>query len=532
MTWERVRAARARFAAEEGTICKDWGGKLPVALVYPNAYRLGMSNLGIHAIYAFLNSRPDVVCERVFWEGREKDTGQPPVSIESQRPLTDFAVVAFSVTYELDYLNLPAILAASSLPLYAAQRDETHPLIIAGGACITANPMPVAPFFDCLFIGEAEAILPRLLELIEQERGSKRDTLLSVLSKMPGAYVPLYAGQVVQRQWTEDVDAFPVHSAVLTRDTELGDMYLLEVERGCRWACRFCLVCGMFRPMRARSLDSLVAQAEIGLKYRRRVGLVGPDVPDHPQFEQLLTRLKQMGAETSVSSLRVRPLSSLALSELARSGSGTVALAPEAGSQRLRDVIRKGIGEDDIVNAMHVISREKMKQVRLYFMIGLPTETDDDIGEIASLTLKCASALEQKRSGVRITLSVAPFVPKAGTPFEWMPMERVAVLERRLARLKVRLQPEGVKVVGESPAWSQVQAVLARGDSRLAPAMAGMRELSLPAWRRSLEESDLDAERYAHRKWDTNEELPWAKIDSGRSLDYLKQELERALREQ
>ncbi|MCJ7743712.1 MAG: B12-binding domain-containing radical SAM protein [Dehalococcoidales bacterium] len=281
--------------------------------------------------------------------------------------------------------------------------------------------------------------------------------------------------------------------------------------------------------MRFRSVDQLVAQAEVGLKYRKRLGLVGPAVADHPRFEELLTRLKEMGAKISVSSLRVKPLYSIALRELAKGGTRTVALAPEAGSERLRRVIKKGITEDDILKAMHQVAEEKIKQIKLYFMIGLPTETDEDIAAITDLTLKCKAILDRRQTGTRLILSVAPFVPKAGTPFEWLPMEKPSVLKQRLAWLKKELQPKGIQIKSESPDWSEVQAVLARGDAKLAEVLANVEAVSLSGWRKAVRKYDLDTNHYAHERWNTTEELPWSILDSGTKPSCLELELQRAL---
>jgi radical SAM superfamily enzyme YgiQ (UPF0313 family) len=515
MSWDKVREAKQRLSRETGTAFKDWGGRLPIALVYPNSYYIGMSNLGIHAIYSFLNNYPNIVCERAFWQKEDWDNPRPTLSLESQRPLADFPVLAFSVNYELDYFNIAPILKANGIPVYAADRDESHPLVIAGGPCIIANPMPLAPFFDCLCIGEAEAILPAMLPILAEGLKGKRHELLATLAFVPGVYVPQsHPKNRIVRQWTRNLDDSPVHSIVLTPDTELGDLYLIEVQRGCQWGCRFCLVSNAFHPMRFRSVDNLIAQAEVGLKYRKRLGLVGPAVSDHPRFEELLTRLKEMGAEISVSSLRIKPLYPVALRELAKGGTRTVALAPEAGSERLRRVIKKGITEDDILKAMHRVAEESIKQIKLYFMIGLPTETDEDIAAIPNLTLKCKAILDRWQTGTRLILTIALFVPKAGTPFAGLPMEELPVLKNRLALLKNKLQPKGIQIKSESPGWSEVQAVLARGDARLAKVLANVEAVSLSGWRKAVGECGLDINHYAHERWNTTEELPWSILDS------------------
>jgi len=527
MTWQQVEKARRRLSREQGTVIKDWGGRLPIALVYPNSYYLGMSNLGVHALYKLLNSHDKVVAERAFWEA--DDSQSPPLSLESQRPLSDFAVIAFSISYELDYFNVARILKASGIPLYAADRDQRHPLLIAGGPCVIANPMPLAPFFDCLCIGEAEPIVPAILPVIAEGIGGSRRDLLKSLASLPGVYVPQHhSGKPVVRQWAKNLDEFPVASVILTPDTELGDLYLIEVERGCNWGCRFCLVNKAFHPMRYRSLDSLIAQAEEGLKHRNRLGLVGAAVSDHPRIEELMTRLTDIGAKLSVSSLRVAPLSGVVLRELARGGARTITLAPEAGSQRLRQVIKKSISQDDVLKAIEMVAEQGIKQVKLYFMIGLPSETDEDIEEIIDLSLDCKRLLDSRQPGTRLTLNISPFVPKAGTPFQWLPMTRPAILNRRLSRLKHSLMPRGIKVKGESPAWSQVQGVLSRGDAKLAEVLADIEEMSLSGWRRAAAKYDIDIDFYAHQRWDIRQKLPWDIIDTGTKAGQLELELDRA----
>jgi len=527
MTWQQVEKARRRLSREQGTVIKDWGGRLPIALVYPNSYYLGMSNLGVHALYKLLNGHDKVVAERAFWEA--EDGQLPPISLESQRPLADFAVIAFSISYELDYFNVTRILKASGIPLYATDRDEQHPLIIAGGPCVMANPMPISPFFDCLGIGEAEPIVPAILPAISEGIGGKRSDLLKSLSSLPGVYVPQHPGKPVTRQWAENLDDSPVASVVLTPDTELGDLYLIEVERGCNWGCRFCLTSQAFRPMRYRSLDNLIAQAEEGLKHRNRLGLVGAAISDHPQIEELMTRLTDMEAKLSVSSLRIAPLSGVVLRELAKGGARTVTLAPEAGSQRLRRVIKKGINDDDILEAMEMVAEQGIKQVKLYFMIGLPSETDEDIEEIINLSLNCKRLLDSKHPGTRLTLNISPFVPKAGTPFQWLPMTQPSILNRRLSRLKKGLMPKGIKIKAESPAWSQVQGVLARGGTELSKVLADIEEISLSGWRKAAAKHDIDIDFYAHQRWDIRQKLPWDVVDSGTKAGHLESELEKAL---
>ncbi len=256
--------------------------------------------------------------------------------------------------------------------------------------------------------------------------------------------------------------------------------------------------------------------------------MVGPVVSDYPQLEELLDELGQMGAEISISSLRMSPLSPEVLRGIVGGGAQSIAFAPEAGSQRLRHLIKKGISEDDIIQAVSTVAETKVKQLKLYFMIGLPSETDEDIEEITKLTLRCKGILDRRQSGCRIILSVAPFVPKAGTPFQWLPMAPLSILKHRLSLLKDKLMPKGVKVKGESPAWSEVQGVLARGDVKLAEVLASVEQVSLPGWRQAVEKCHLDIDYYAHQRWDTTQKLPWAIIDSGTKPEKLELELNKA----
>jgi len=508
-----MEKGRRRLAKETGSILKDWGGKLPFAFVYPNSYFIGMSNLGMQTIYGFVNAREDAVCERVFWDKENSENGVVPLSVESQRPLTDFAVLAFSLNYEIDFFNIAPILKASGIPLYSEQRNETQPLIIAGGPCITANPMPLAPFFDCLCVGEAEALLPVMMPVITEGLSGNRENLLRELAKIAGVYVPRCPPEKpVVRQKVMNLDECPAHSIVLTQDTELSDLYLLEVERGCAHNCRFCLVSSAFSPMRFHSLEPLLKQAESGLKLRKRIGLVGPAVTDHPQIEELLKGLLDLKAQVSISSLRLTSLTPEILQMLIQGGMRSVALAPEAGSECLRQSIKKGINEAQILEAIRLAGEAGMQQLKLYFMIGLPGETDADIQAIVDLTLTGKKIIEHKRGKTRLTLNLSPFVPKAGTAFQRLPMAPLDVIQVRIAFLKNRLAGQGIKINNESPQWSEVQAVLSRGDSSLAKVLAGVEKESLSAWRSEVEAHQIDTDYFAHQEWQAGAVLPWAII--------------------
>ena len=520
-----------RLSREDGTIVKDWGGRLPIALVYPNSYYLGMSNLGVHSVYKILNDNLRVVCERAFYD---KDDKKGPLALESGRPLEDFAVIAFSISYELDYFNVVSILKTSGIPLYAAERDESHPLVIAGGPCVTANPMPLAPFFDCFCIGEAEAISPSLVATLEENMlppaEVSRDDQLKALATLPGIYVPSHPPKSpVTRQYVDDFDDFTTTSVILTADTELGELFLIEAERGCQRGCRFCLVNTAFSPMRFYPVEEILKRARTGLGQRRRIGLVGPAVADHPGINELMEGLNQLRAEISISSLRINSLSDNILDSLEKGKTQSIAIAPEAGSQRLRDLVNKGTSGDDIIRVADMIAGRRFSQLKLYFMVGLPTETDEDVEEIVKLSIAVKERLDKQRSGIRVTLNAAPFVPKAGTPFQWLPMASLDTLMSRLAILNSALPLKGIKLNEESPAWSQIQGVLSRGDEKVAEVLANMEEVSLAGWRKAVDACNLDVDYYVNQRWDTSTKLPWSVIDTGMSTERLCEELEKAL---
>ena len=506
-------AIRRRLAGEVGTIVRDWGGRLPVALVYPNTYHVGMSSLAVHALYQLFNRHDDVVCERAFLD-------HTPLALESQRPLTDFVVLAFTVSYELDYFNLVAILRAAGIPPLAAQRDDRHPLVIAGGPAPTANPLPLAPICDAVALGDGEVIIPPLLDAL-------RTGDHAALAAVPGLYTSNVKCQTsgaihntsnARRQTSLDLDALPVSTVIYTDDTGFGDMALVEVSRGCGRGCRFCLTGHCLQPPRERSLDVLLRQAEAGLRHRARIGLVGAAVSDYSRIDDLVMSIRALGGRIAVSSLRADSLSEPLLTALAESGVQTLTLAPEAGSQRLRDAIRKGLTEDEILHAADLAQAYRFRQLKLYFMVGLPGETDADVTAIAAL---CGAVRERFRGGV--TATITPFVPKAGTPFQWAAMTPVPVLQARLKLLARDLRRRGVRVHLESADWAAVQGVLSRGDERVGRALAACTAPTQTAWREALLAHDVDPARYLGA-WPLDEPLPWDTVDLGTDRDLLRRE--------
>ncbi len=522
MKWTTIERARGMLARERGAVIKEWGGRLPIALVYPNTYRVGMSSLGFHAVYRLFNAHSNVVCERAFWQPRF-DADDPVALIETQRPIADSAVIAFSTSFEMDYPHLVQVLRQARVPLRAAERDASWPLVIAGGAAVSANPLPLADLLDAVVIGEAETVVDPLVEVLWDLRSGPRETVWQALAQIPGVYVPAVESQPVHRQWVRDLDVYPTSTVIHTPDTEFGGISLVEVARGCNRGCRFCLAGFTSLPKREHSLESVLEQAKEGLRWQDRIGLVGAAVSDYTQIDVLAARLREMGARLTVSSLRVSPLSEPLLQALADSNAQTLTLAPEAGSQRLRQIVNKGITEADLFHAAERAAHHGFRQIKLYFMLGLPTETDQDVLAIAALCEATAA-----RFPGQVTASITPFVPKAHTPFQWTEMTSERVIQDRLRLLAKRLKQSRIAVKSESPQWAAIQGILARGDRRLTEVLVSLEGTSPGSWHRALAAHDIQPSDYLQARA-PEAPLPWDFIHTGVSQAHLQREWSRAL---
>jgi radical SAM superfamily enzyme YgiQ (UPF0313 family) len=560
-----VAVQRRRLGREVGVIRKDWGGRVPIALCYPNSYAVGMCNLGFQSVYSLFNSARGFVCERVFaepvligsrsagrgdWTGddryqiehRLQATGEP-LSVESQRPLSDFNVVAFSLSFELDYFNVGDMLRRAGIPPLSVDRTETDPIVIAGGPSVSGNPEPVAPLLDAVIVGEVEPIMSELQEVLLG--GGNRWDQIERLSRLPGVYVPAqYAvgysedgtiGSVtpagsqlampVARLNARNVNEFQTMSAVLSPDIELGDMFLVEMTRGCARGCRFCLAGYTSLPVRHRHVDHLMEAVEHGTRLRKRIGLISAATSDHPQLEQLLERMLDAGASIALSSLRIDRISPFLVEALVRSGTRTITLAPEAGSQRMRDVINKRLSHEQIVHAAELAGRGGIPNVKLYFIVGLPGETDDDVRELGSLSAEILERTREHNRSARVAVNLSPHVPKAQTAFQWEAMADVETSTRRIKLVQRMLGPRGVDVRFEAPQAQRIQAILARGDRRLAPVLLETQRLQ--QFEPNLKRHGLDAAFYLGAM-NPNGIMPWSLVSTGVPDWYLKQEFGRA----
>jgi radical SAM family uncharacterized protein len=547
--------ADALLAAERGTIYKAGRAQVEIVLAYPNTYHVGMSNLGVHQIYSLLNRREDTACERVFLPDEDDiedyyKTGTKLFSLENKRPVKEFDILAFSVSFEQDYLNILEILRLSDIPLDREKRREDDPLVLLGGICSFFNPEPLADFFDVVIVGEGEEVAGEFVDTYRENREKGRLEMLRAVSRIPGVYTPefydviynedstikerkkreLSAPDRIVKRTVGDFNASPAATVVLTPNTEFSDMYLSEITRGCGRHCRFCMAGYIYLPPRNLNIGSAKELAAKADDMCGKIGLVGAALSDYAGINELCAAI---GGRVSVSSLRADSVSDALINALAKSGHKTVAIAPEAGSERLRKVINKGVTEEDILRAADKIFGSGIPNLKLYFILGLPTETQEDVDAIITLAEKTHDVqLKHARPAGRIgriTLSVNSFVPKPFTPFQWEPMERVDSLNKKLRSLEKAVKKIGnMNIIHDLPKWEYIQALLSRGDRRLGRLIRLAHERG-GDWKTAARELRIDTDFYVTRRRDVAEVLPWDFIDIGVRKDYLKNEFDRAL---
>ena len=528
-----------------------------VAIVYPNTYFVGMSNLGLHIIYEEINLHPSSVCERIFLpEKKELDaydkTKTPLMSVEMQRPMHQFDVVAFDVTFEMDYFHIPLMLRYGRVPVMSEDRTGFDPIVIAGGPCATFNPEPFADFIDAFIIGEGEGIVTAVLERIRKgrEHGESRDETISALAQIDGVYVPvLYTPQYDDNKRFVGYDIAegapktirrhfePLTSGgetvIATNFTEFGAMYIIEVARGCGRHCRFCMAGYCFRVPRVRPLDILKEGVDRAEKLGKKVGLMGAAISDYPEVDELVTYIRSKDMRYSCASLRADSLTQAVVDGLADSGQKTITIAPETGSERLRRVINKGISEENLRTAAQLSAKSGIQHMRLYIMIGLPTETDEDIDAIIGLAERTQAHMAEVGCKGRLTLSINPFIPKPFTPFQWMAMDHQKSVEKKLQYIKKSLQKNRrIEVLVESPKEAYIQGVLARGDRRLGKVLAACAlDRGSKSFKSEMKKAGLDMDDCNYRERKFENYLPWSHLDMGLRNGYLEQEWQRAVDE-
>ena len=554
---QRQPASDDFLASEKGTQRKKWKGLLPVALIFPNRYGLGNSNLGFQLVYALVNSLPGFVCERFFYQDN-----QSPVSLESGRPLRDFPVILCSLSFEQDFFNLLALFSAGGIEPLAERRSATtsryrpgQPLVIGGGVASFINPEPLAPFVDLFVVGEAEPILPQLMaHLADHLSAEEPEALLrGIVREFSGCYVPrFYAMRYGEDGILAGIEADPEaparvrrvvleqsrvagHSKLLSPEAEFANLFLTELGRGCSRGCRFCAAGFVYRPPRLWSAESIIAALAERPKEIQRVGLLGMEMARGEDLARIAEYLLHEGCTLSFSSLRADAISNELCGLLAQSKLKSAAIAPDGGSERLRRVINKGISEQDVLCAAEALARAGINHLKLYFMIGLPTETEDDLVELLLLTDKVRKTLlgvgrETGRMG-NITLSVNSFVPKAWTPFQFHGFAPLTTLKNSIKFLRKGVTGmANTRLVVDQPGNAFYQAVLARGDRRVGMALYAMLQ-GRQNWRQTMQGCGIEPEAYAMRQRGQEEIFPWEIIDHGINRQYLWDEYRKALEE-
>jgi radical SAM superfamily enzyme YgiQ (UPF0313 family) len=451
--------------------------------------------------------------------------------------LNRFDIVAFSVSFENDYPNVLEVLTMARIPARAAGRKEVHPLLIMGGVCAFSNPEPLAPFFDVVFVGEAEEMLPEFMDAFRDSRS--REELREKAQAIEGLYLPQQYdvdygadGRIavrtarggvpdrIRRRMVKDMSGHSFRPSIITPETEFSGMYLTEAMRGCPWNCRFCVAGSVYKPVRKKDPAALREEIADAMTAGGRVGLIAPSLSDYPHTAEIL---RMEGVDFSITSLRASRRSAELMTFLR--GHKSVSIAPEAGTQRLRDVIDKRITEEDIVETAELILNGETETLRLYFMVGLPTESDEDIEGIVSLVTRIRKRSERGK----IVLTLSTFVPKPFTPFQWHPMEKMEVVKRRLKSVKQQLATlKGVKVFHDVPKYAYMQGLFSRGDRRLAGVFEKMERVE--EWKKASAEAGIEADSVLFRQADLHDILPWDFIDSGIAKEKLWAEYQKALK--
>jgi len=568
----RVAKPSRYLGGEINSVVKDPRKvRLTFALAFPDVYEVGMSHLGFQILYSILNGRPEIACERAFapWPDMEtllREKGLPLCSLESSRPLKEFAILGFSLQYEMNYTGVLNILDLAGIPLRAGQRDENHPLVIGGGPC-ALNPEPVADFFDLLVLGDGEeAVLEICREIMASRvKGEGKGTLLERLARIEGVYIPSFFkldyradGRIrdilplrsgypqVTRRVLADLNEGPFPSRPILPSMEvIHDRLNLEIARGCTRGCRFCQAGMIYRPLRERSPRKVLELVKSGLQSTGydEVSLLSLSTGDYSCIEPLLSSVLDHTPEgriaVSLPSLRVETLTPALIQRILEVRKTGFTLAPEAGTERLRGVINKGNTEEDLLSTLHRVFSAGWRLVKLYFMIGLPTEEEQDLQGIAHLCREALKLARRSKGSAQINLSVSTFIPKAHTPFQWESQSSPEEVETKQKYLRKNLDRHGLQFKWSDPRLSLLEGVFARGDRRLSRILETAYSLGCrldgwgehfryDLWEKAFSQCGADPSFYL-RKRDLDEILPWDHLYSRVSKSFLKNEREKAL---
>ncbi len=575
----RVEKPARYIGMEQNSIVKNLDNmKVKFAFCFPDVYEVGMSHLGLHILYNLINKKDDFACERVFspWIDMEKEMRKenlPLITLENKEDVKNFDFLGFTLQYEMSYTNILNILDLAKIPFLSKDRDDKYPLIIAGGPC-AYNPEPIADFVDFFVIGEGEEITLEILELYKKhkEKGWDREVFLKDIAKLKGIYVPKYYEVIynedgtinemqpliggvpdkIEKVMIEDLDTmFSPEEMIVPFIETVHDRVVLEMFRGCTHGCRFCQAGMIYRPIREKSPERLMELAEKLVENTgyENVSLSSLSSCDYSQLQFLISSLmdefeeKKVGV--SLPSLRLDSFSIDVLKEIEKVRKSGLTFAPEAGSQRLRDVINKGVDEEDLVTAVSYAFKEGWSRIKLYFMIGLPTETDEDVLGIKDISYKVKDLFfnrpkEEKKGNFKVTASASCFVPKPFTPFQWVGQETIDEFKRKAYLVKDSIRDNRVVFNYHDPELSYMEAIFARGDRRLSKLLIKAWEkgcrfdgwsehFEYDTWIEALKEVDIDGDFYATRQREIDEVLPWDFIDPGVSKKYLAKEYKKAI---
>jgi len=542
----------SRYIGNEVNIIRKRASSLSVALAFPDIYDVGMSHLGLKILYKIINDLPYASAERVFhpWidlEGHLKRNHILLASLESGRPLKDFDIVGFSLQYELSFTSVLNMLSLSAIPLRSEERKKGYPLVIAGGPC-TVNPLPMSPFIDAFLIGDGEEAIKKILEVVlrwKNDDRKEKTTLLKSLSEIEGVYVPGFSTST-NRVFIESLDDAPYPtSPVVPYAPIVHDRINVEISRGCSMGCRFCQASMIYRPVRERTPENALRIAGLSVKATGygEVSFTSLSAGDYtgllPLLREFNKRFSSKKISISLPSLRVKAVRPEVLREIKSVHKTGFTIAPEAATERLRAVINKDFDEEDYERAIECLFKEGWLNLKLYYMIGLPTETYQDIEAIPNMVRKALkTAKRYTKRFVNVSVSISPFVPKPHTPFQWCGQQDIEEIRAKKEFLKTSMK--GINIKGHDERMSLLEAAFARGDEGLAPLLEqawregarldGWSEIfDFNLWLRAMEKTSIDAYSYAKRSYETTESLPWEIINTGIKKEFLKREYDSAI---
>ncbi|WP_201259651.1 TIGR03960 family B12-binding radical SAM protein [Tissierella sp. P1] len=578
----KVEKPARYIGMEQNSVIKDLNKvKVKFAFSFPDVYDVGMSHLGLHILYNLINEEDEFVCERVFapWidmENEMRKENLPLFTLENKEEVRNFDFLGFTLQYEMSYTNILNILDLSNIPLLSKDRSDEDPFVIAGGPC-AYNPEPIAEFIDFFVIGEGEEVTLEILKLYREQKEKEwnREQFLKEVAKLEGIYVPKFydiiynddgtikervaldevVPKVIKKRMIKDLDSMFVPEKMIVPFIEtVHDRVVMEIFRGCTRGCRFCQAGMIYRPIREKSVDKIVELADklVESTGYENVSLSSLSSCDYSELylliSKLMDRFEEKKVGVSLPSLRLDSFSIDILKEIEKVRKSGLTFAPEAGSQRLRDVINKGITEEDLINTVSYVFKEGWSTIKLYFMIGLPTETDEDVMGIKELAYKVKDIFfdlpkEERKGNLKVTASASCFVPKPFTPFQWMGQDSIDEFYRKIYLVKNSIKDSKVVFNYHDPKLSFLEAVIARGDRKISKLILKAWEkgckfdgwsehFKYDTWIEAMSEEDIDSDFYALRNRSLEEILPWDFINPGVSKDYLIREYNKSLEEQ